>query len=44
MDPDERGGGAGNENPDLVQEVVERVELPVCGERHTKTEVVEESW
>ena len=44
MDPDERRGGAGNENSNLVEEVVKGVELPVCGERHTRTEGVEESW
>ena len=43
MDPDEGCGGARDENPDLVKEVVEGVKLAICGERRG-CEREEERW
>lgn len=44
MEPDKRRRGARDENSDLVQEIVEGVEVPVCREWDAGAEGIEEGW
>lgn len=41
MDSNKRCRGSRDEDSDLVEEVIERIELSICGERDARTQGIE---
>ena len=42
MDSNKWSRGSRDEDPDLVEEVIKRVELSICGERDARTQGIEQ--